>query len=69
MATLRQLKYFVEIARSQSLTKAAQSLSVAQPALSQNMAYSNVTRRASLFRTPGTGSMIMRCACSRISKG
>ncbi len=36
--TLRQLKYFVEIARSRSFSRAAQHLGIAQPALSQNMA-------------------------------
>lgn len=36
--TLRQLKYFVEIAHSRSFSGAAQQLGIAQPALSQNMA-------------------------------
>lgn len=36
--TLRQLRYFVEIARSRSVTQAAQSLGVAQPALSTHIA-------------------------------
>jgi LysR family nitrogen assimilation transcriptional regulator len=36
--TLRQLKYFVEIARSRSFSRAAQQLRIAQPALSQNIA-------------------------------
>ena len=35
--TLRQLKYFVEIAHSRSFSRAAQHLSIAQPALSQSM--------------------------------
>jgi len=55
MATLRQLKYFVEIARSQSLTKAAQSLSVAQPALSQNMASLEEELDAKLFERHAKG--------------
>jgi LysR family nitrogen assimilation transcriptional regulator len=36
--TLRQLRYFVEIARSRSLTQAAQTLNIAQPALSTHIA-------------------------------
>ncbi|WP_404978938.1 LysR family transcriptional regulator [Caballeronia novacaledonica] len=36
--TLRQLRYFVEIARTGSITHAAQSLAVAQPALSTHIA-------------------------------
>jgi len=36
--TLRQLRYFVEIARTRSITQAAQSLGVAQPALSTHIA-------------------------------
>lgn len=36
--TLRQLRYFVEIARTRSITHAAQSLRVAQPALSAHIA-------------------------------
>ena len=37
MMTLRQLRYFVEIARCGSFSQAAVRLSIAQPALSQNM--------------------------------
>jgi LysR family nitrogen assimilation transcriptional regulator len=36
--TLRQLRYFVEIARTRSITHAAQSLRIAQPALSTHIA-------------------------------
>lgn len=36
--TLRQLRYFAEIARSRSFSRAAANLGVAQPALSQNIA-------------------------------
>lgn len=36
--TLRQLRYFVEIARSRSVTQAAQALAIAQPALSGHIA-------------------------------
>jgi len=35
--TLRQLRYFVEIAQSRSFSRAAEHLAVAQPALSQNI--------------------------------
>jgi LysR family nitrogen assimilation transcriptional regulator len=36
--TLRQLKYFVEIARYRNFSRAAEQLHIAQPALSQNIA-------------------------------
>lgn len=35
MMNLRQLKIFIEVAKSQSITKAANNLFLAQPAVSQ----------------------------------
>ena len=47
--TLRQLKYFVEISRSRSFSRAAQQLGIAQPALSQNIAALENELQARLF--------------------
>jgi LysR family nitrogen assimilation transcriptional regulator len=53
--TLRQLRYFVEIARSGSFSRAAEHLSVAQPALSQNIAALEETLGSRLFERHARG--------------
>ncbi|WP_051242632.1 LysR family transcriptional regulator [Azohydromonas australica] len=53
--TLRQLRYFVEIARSRSFSRAAEHLSVAQPALSQNIAALEAELGAKLFERHARG--------------
>lgn len=53
--TLRQLRYFVEIARSGSLSRASSHLSVAQPALSQNLAALEEDLGARLFERHARG--------------
>ncbi len=53
--TLRQLRYFVEIARSGSLSRASSHLNVAQPALSQNLAALEDDLGAKLFQRHARG--------------
>lgn len=53
--TLRQLNYFVEIARSRSFSRAAQQLGIAQPALSQNIAALEDELDARLFERHAKG--------------
>ncbi len=53
--TLRQLKYFVEISRSRSFSRAAQQLGIAQPALSQNIAALEDELEAKLFERHAKG--------------
>lgn len=53
--TLRQLKYFIEIARAGSLTLAAQALSIAQPALSAQMAALETELGVRLFERHSKG--------------
>lgn len=53
--TLRQLRYFVVIARERSLSRAATQLGVAQPALSQNMRALEEDIGAPLFQRHAKG--------------
>ena len=53
--TLRQLRYFVVIARERSLSRAATQLGVAQPALSQNMRALEEDIGAPLFQRHARG--------------
>ena len=53
--TLRQLRYFVEIANSRSFSRAAEHLSIAQPALSQNIAALEAELGAVLFKRHARG--------------
>lgn len=53
--TVRQLRYFVEIARSRSFSRAAQLLRVAQPALSQSIAALEDAFGSSLFERHARG--------------
>lgn len=53
--TLRQLRYFLEIARCGSLSRAAEQLRVAQPALSQNLAALEDTLGERLFERHARG--------------
>lgn len=53
--TLRQLRYFVEIARSRSFSRAAEQMAVAQPALSQNIATLEAELGARLFERHAKG--------------
>lgn len=53
--TLRQLNYFVEIAQSGSLSRAALRLHIAQPALSQNIASMESTLGILLFERHAKG--------------
>jgi len=53
--TLRQLKYFVEIAQSRSFSRAAERLRVAQPALSQNISSLEDSLGAKLFERHARG--------------
>jgi LysR family nitrogen assimilation transcriptional regulator len=53
--TLRQLRYFVEIANSRSFSKAAGHLAIAQPALSQNIASLEADLGNTLFKRHARG--------------
>lgn len=53
--TLRQLRYFVEIAQSRSFSRAAEHLLIAQPALSQNIAALEEDLGAQLFKRHARG--------------
>ncbi|SDY34603.1 transcriptional regulator, LysR family [Variovorax sp. YR266] len=53
--TLRQLRYFVEIANSRSFSRAAEHLSIAQPALSQNISALEADLDVILFKRHARG--------------
>ena len=50
---LTQLKYFLEVAESQHITKSAQKLHIAQPALSQSIRRLETELRVPLFASKG----------------
>ncbi|OUL98312.1 LysR family transcriptional regulator [Variovorax sp. JS1663] len=54
--TLRQLRYFVEIAQSRSFSRAAEHLSIAQPALSQNISALEEDLEVVLFKRHARGA-------------
>ncbi len=54
--SLRQLRYFVEIARSRNFSRAAQHLSIAQSALSQNISALEEDLDAVLFKRHARGA-------------
>ena len=58
--TLRQLKYFVEIARNRNFSRAAEHLHVAQPALSQNIAALEDELGTKLFERHARGIELSR---------
>lgn len=57
--TLRQLRYFVTIARERTLSRASQRLGVAQPALSQNLAALEDALGAPLFARHAKGVTLL----------
>lgn len=53
--TLRQLRYFAEVAQCRSFSRASEHLSIAQPALSQNIAALEEDLGAKLFKRHARG--------------
>jgi Bacterial regulatory helix-turn-helix protein, lysR family len=53
---LRQLQYFVEIGELESVTRAAERLHVAQPALSRHMRPSSATSACACSRATAAAS-------------
>ena len=58
---LTQLKYFCEVAESQHVTRSAQKLHIAQPALSQTIHRLEGELGVKLFVNKGRGIVLTQC--------